>query len=232
MDEDLDLLSEVNDGCRLIKLYVKLELGCTLSAAQVSGPGSLSLSQATSDAFSVLMNNQRVMHQNKSIHEKLGLPERREEKTGKDRVHNKLIEYCIDKSISLNKRSIERRNRAWKSLLNILWKLNEVGKKRVEWQERPPIDLDLFLGHSFYDVIINRGKNKRPSLTQSILSDLISEIKSLQTEDWLEATSNVMPTFLDGLLISFKAQISECVDQAQRCRRSEYRAHINRFGKT
>lgn len=150
MDEELDLLTEVNDGCRLIKLYVKLELGCTLSAAQVSVPGSLSLSQATSDAFSVLMNNQRVAHQNKSIHEKLGLPERREEKTGKDKVHNKLIEFCIDKSISLNKRSIERRNRAWKSLLNILWKLNEVGKKRVEWQERPPIDLDLFLGNVFY----------------------------------------------------------------------------------
>jgi len=216
LEEDLNLLTEVNDGSKLIKLYVKLELGCTISAAQASGPRSLLVSQTTSDAFSVLMNNQRVVHQNRGIHEKLGLPERREEQTGKDKVHNKLIEYCIDKSISLNKRSIEKRNRAWKSLLNILWKLNEVGKKRAQWQEKPPIDLDLFLGHSFYDVSNNRGKKKRPSLTQSILSDLINEIKSLQTEDWLEATSNVMPTFLDGLLISFKAQMSECVDQAQR----------------
>lgn len=81
---------------------------------------------------------------------------------------------------------------------------------------KTPIDLDLFLGHSFYDVSINRGKKKQPSLTQSILSDLISEIKSLQTEDWLEATSNVMPTSFDGLLISFKAQMSECVDQTQK----------------
>lgn len=97
--------------------------------------------------------------------------------------------------------------------MQIIWKLNEMGIKRAEWKQKPPKDLDLFLEDPLDSV--GREKKKRPSSIQKIPSDFIRSVKELQTQDWLQDTSNVMPAFLDALLTSFEAQLSSCINQAQ-----------------
>ena len=168
------------------------------------------------DVFSEMMSTQRKQHANRSACEKRRLPERRQARTGKDELHNKLIDYCIDNDICIVKHILkESRDSAWSLLVDILWRLNGVGIQENEWSTKPPEDLKLFLGFSFYDKSKEKGKRKRPSLTQEVLSKLQMDVQQLQKRDWLVPSSLKMINFLDGLLRSFTAQLSTLLDKAQ-----------------
>lgn len=201
----------LNNHNEIINIKFMLDIDCTLDDIEAATEVSLPTPESSSNSFTLLTENEGSAHGC----EELGLPERHIEQHGKDRVHNALIDYFVDKQISLITHvSSEERNRAWELLVQILWKLNEVGIKRSEWKEKPPNDLDLFLLDPPDGV--GREKLRRPSLTQKILSDFIRSVKELQAQDWFQDTSNLMPTFLDALLTSFEAQLDSCVNQAQR----------------
>lgn len=147
---NLHFLHTLNSRNDIMKIKCRLEIGCPLDAFKTASEPSLPVPESGSNALTMLMQNQRCIHANKSGCEKLGLPEGNVEQNGKDELHNKLIEYFIDKQISLNNRSSEGRDRAWKLLVKILWKLNEVGIKRHEWKQKPPERILIyFLGIHF-----------------------------------------------------------------------------------
>ncbi|WPT15128.1 hypothetical protein PSENEW3_00003069 [Picochlorum sp. SENEW3] len=90
LDTDLDILHDVNGGIRILKLGIRLELGCTTSAVQAPSACDLSISQASSDG---VMKNQRRKHQRKRRYESLELSEKGEEQEGKYTVED-MFEYC------------------------------------------------------------------------------------------------------------------------------------------
>lgn len=82
----------MNGGIRILKLGIRLEVGCTTSAVQAPSACDLSISQASSDANGV-MKNQRRKHQRKRTYESLELSEKGEEQEGKYTVED-MFEYC------------------------------------------------------------------------------------------------------------------------------------------
>ncbi|KAI8107105.1 hypothetical protein M9434_001750 [Picochlorum sp. BPE23] len=174
------------------------------------------------NAFSVLMGAQKAIHRNRSLAEKTALPDKREEKHGKDQLHNALIEYCLVHKIYLNgalKRN--QRNAFWRLLLNLLWKFNELGMAESAWKVKPPEDLNLFLGYSWCDTS-NRSKRKRPELSQDLLDEMMKLITELQAGQWLApGRGNEMDGFVDGIQRTLKAEMDDGVIAAKCHRVSE-----------
>lgn len=194
----LELLYSLNNRKEIIKIKFMLDIDCTFDDVEAATEVTLPSPESSSNPFTLLTEYEGSAHGC----EKLGLPERHIEQHGKDKVHNALIDYFVDKQISLNTHiSSEERNRAWELLVQILWKLNEVDQDLLVLD--PPDG-------------VGREKKRRPSLTPKILSDFIRSVKELRAQEWFQDTSNIMPTFLDALLTSFEAQLDSCIDQDER----------------
>ena len=216
---EISVLKVLNgDKTDILTIGLVIHLSCELDNINpVSTITSCPSTSRDSCAFSHIMNAQKSIYENRSPCERLGLPGRKTiERNGKDRLHNRLLDFFIEKSISLNSTNRNDRDNAWNTFLNSLWRLNEVKITRLDWKVKPPVELDQFLGFSFYDTSSNNGKRKRPSLNQDILSNLIKNIEYLQISNWLHPSSNIIPIFLDGLLRSVKAQMDACINKAQK----------------
>lgn len=174
------------------------------------------------NAFSVLMGAQKAIHRNRSLAEKTALPDKREEKHGKDQLHNALIEYCLEHKIHLNA-ALKRneRNAFWRLLLNLLWKFNELGMAASAWKVKPPEDLNLFLGYSWCDTS-NRSKRKRPELSQDLLDEMMRLITGLQAGQWLApGRGSKMNAFVYGIHRTLRAEMDDGMIAAKCHRVSE-----------
>lgn len=226
LEVQVSVLKALNgDEATIMTIGLVIHVPCELDSFNNSGVEDRSIStpiscpsiSRESCAFSHMMNAQKSIHKNRSSCDRLGLPGRKTiERNGKDRLHNRLIDFFVEKSISLNDTNRNDRDNAWNTFLNSLWRLNEVKITRAEWKVKPPLELDQFLGFSFYDASSNGCKRKRPALTQDTLSKLIHNIEYLQCTNWLHPSSNILPIFLDGLLRAVKAQIENCINKAQK----------------
>lgn len=83
----------MNGWARILRLDIRLEIGCTMSAVQASSLCNVSISHASSDACGASKKSERRTHRRKRTYESLEPSEKGEEQEGKFTVED-MFEYC------------------------------------------------------------------------------------------------------------------------------------------